>query len=75
MKNYPGSHVVIKTGGREVPQNVLEYAAKIALKNSGAAAQKSGEVDYTFIKNVKKPQGAKCAHVIYKNYNTIFVKL
>lgn len=75
VKNYPGSHVVIKTEGREVPQNVLEYAAKIALKNSGAAAQKSGEVDYTFIKNVKKPQGAKCAHVIYKNYNTIFVKL
>ena len=75
VKNYPGAHVVIKTAGREVPQNVLEYAAKIALKNSGAAAQKRGEVDYTFIKNVKKPQGAKCARVIYKNFCTLFVKL
>ena len=75
VKNYPGAHVVIKTAGREVPQTVLEYAAKIALKNSGAAAQKRGEVDYTLIKNVKKPQGAKCAHVIYKNFCTLFVKL
>lgn len=74
-KNVPGSHVVIKAENRKIPDEVIEHAAKTALKNSGAAKSQSGEVDYTFIKNVKKPQGAKCAHVIYKNYNTMFVKL
>ncbi|MBQ0110300.1 MAG: NFACT family protein [Oscillospiraceae bacterium] len=75
IKNYPGSHVVIKTKNKEVPKTVLEHAAEIALKNSGAASKNAGEVDYTLIKNVKKPQGAKCGHVIYKKFDTIYIKI
>lgn len=70
----PGAHVVVKTEGKEVPQEVVEYAASLAAgyskgKNSGKVS-----VDYTFIKYVRKPKGFKPGMVIYTNYKTILVE-
>jgi predicted ribosome quality control (RQC) complex YloA/Tae2 family protein len=71
--NIPGSHVVIKTNGLEPDDETILFAAKLAAKNSGASLASKVPVDYTHIKNVKKPQGAKSGMVIYESYKTLFV--
>lgn len=71
IKNFPGSHVIIKTEGREVPEKTLHEAAGYAAWFSKARSAPKVEVDYTHIRNVKKPSGAKPGMVIYVNYNTI----
>lgn len=70
-KNVPGSHVVIRTEGKEVPPTTLLEAAQYAAWFSKARQGSKIEVDYTFVRNVKKPSGAKPGMVIYTNYNTI----
>ncbi|VWL85107.1 Rqc2 family fibronectin-binding protein [Oceanivirga miroungae] len=69
-KDVPGSHVIIK--GNNIPSDVLEYAAKLALNNS--KSDKRGDVDYTLKKNVSKIKGGKKAMVTYVNHNTINIK-
>ncbi len=72
-KNIPGSHVVIETEGKEVPDADIVFAANLAAKYSKAANSSKVPVDYTQIKNVKKPAGAKPGMVIYKTNSTILV--
>lgn len=72
-QKIPGSHTVIKTDGREVPDRTLEEAAVIAAYHSRARESSGVPVDYTFIRNVKKPSGARPGLVIYENYKTVFV--
>lgn len=72
-QNIPGSHTVIVTEGKQVPDTTLEEAAIIAAYNSKARASSKVAVDYTQIKNVKKPSGAKPGMVIYENYKTAIV--
>lgn len=60
-KNIPGSHTVVLSEGREVPDSTLHQAAILAAVNSKAADSSQVPVDYTLIKNVKKPRGAKPA--------------
>jgi len=71
VKNFPGSHVIIKAGGRQIPDSTLEEAAGYAAWYSKARSAPKVEVDYTLVRNVKKPSGAKPGMVIYVNYNTI----
>ena len=71
--NIPGSHVVIFAGGKDIPDLTIEEAAVIAAYNSKAREAAKVPVDYTEIKNVKKPNGAKPGMVIYDVYNTAFV--
>jgi len=73
IKNYAGSHVVIKAEGREVPDSTIVEAAEYAAWFSKARSSPKAEVDYTRIRNVKKPSGARPGMVIYTNYNTIVV--
>ncbi len=69
-KKIPGSHVVLKTGGREVPDRAFEEAAALAAYYSKGAAQEKVEIDYLQRKNVKKPGGAKPGFVVYyTNYS------
>ncbi|MGN7939941.1 NFACT RNA binding domain-containing protein [Virgibacillus sp. 6R] len=70
-KDIPGSHVVIRS---KSPSNetILE-AANIAAYFSKARNSSSVPVDYTAIRHVKKPNGAKPGYVIYENQQTIFV--
>ena len=69
-----GSHTVIKTEGRTPSDDVIVEAAKICAYYSKARNSANVPVDYTVIKNVKKPNGAKPGMVIYDNYNTVNVK-
>lgn len=71
IKNFPGSHVIVKTEAREVPDKTLLEAAGYAAWFSKARSAPKVEVDYTHIRNVKKPSGAKPGMVIYVNYTTI----
>ena len=72
-KNIPGSHVVVFCDGKEVSDETVMRAALLAAKNSKAATSSKVPVDYTQIKNVKKPGGAKPGMVIYTTNKTIFV--
>ena len=75
-KNIPGSHVIIqKKEGEEIPDEIILEAAILAASNSKAKNSSKVPVDYTVVKNVKKPSGAKPGMVIYDHYNTIYVNL
>lgn len=73
-KNIPGSHVILFTQGKEVDDQSLLYAAGLAAGHSKAAAGENVPVDYTEVKNVKKPAGSKPGMVIYTTNKTIYAK-
>ncbi|MGM7681761.1 Rqc2 family fibronectin-binding protein [Cytobacillus sp. Hm23] len=70
-KDIPGSHVVIRHD-QPSDQTILE-AANLAAYFSKAKHSSSVPVDYTKIRNVKKPNGSKPGYVIYDNQQTVFV--
>jgi predicted ribosome quality control (RQC) complex YloA/Tae2 family protein len=72
-KNIPGSHVIIKRNGLEIPDKTLEEAAVLSAWHSKARMSANISVDYTSVKNVNKPSGAKPGMVIYVNYKTAVV--
>ena len=72
-KNIPGSHTVIITEGKEPSDLAIREAAMIAAYNSRARNSSGVPVDYTQIRNVSKPQGAKPGMVIYVNNKTVYV--
>lgn len=71
-KNIPGSHTVIITENREVPETTVWEAACLAAYHSKARASDNVPVDYTLIRNVKKPSGAKLGMVIYVKNKTLY---
>ena len=73
VKDTAGSHVVVQNDGREFTDKVIREAALLASYNSKAGHSSNVPVDYTIIKNVKKPVGAKPGMVIYDDYKTEFV--
>ncbi|MCL0063266.1 NFACT RNA binding domain-containing protein, partial [Peptococcaceae bacterium] len=73
-KEIPGSHVIIKTEGKEIDDVIIKKAAQLAAYYSKARNSSKVPVDYTYIKNVKKSKGAKPGFVIYDNYKTVIVK-
>ncbi len=72
-KNIPGSHTVLVTEGREPTPQAMEEAAVLAARHSKAKSSAQVPVDYTQVRHVSKPQGARPGMVIYVNYKTIFV--
>lgn len=70
-KDIPGSHVVIRSKNPS-EQTILE-AANLAAYFSKARQSSSVPVDYTRIRYVKKPSGAKPGFVIYENEQTLYV--
>lgn len=73
VQKMPGSHVIIKSEGQDIPDSTLEESAVLAAYYSKGKQSKNVAVDYTHRKNVRKPKGAKTGMVIYENFNTIFV--
>ena len=65
VKNLPGSHTVMLTGGEEPSAEDFTAAAEIAAYFSKGADGQNVEVDYTLVRNVKKPAGTKPGFVIY----------
>ncbi len=72
-QKFPGSHTVIVTNGKDVPEDTLIEAAIIAAYHSSARQSSGVPVDYTQVRNLKKPQSAKPGKVIYHVYNTLYV--
>ena len=84
-KNIHGSHVVLKLDNEPinsnkldiskttVPSSVLYKCASLAAYYSKARMSQNVPVDYTYIKYVKKPNGAKPGMVIYTNNKTLYV--
>ena len=73
-KHAPGSHVIVRTEGKELPDIVYEEAASLAAYYSKVREQDKVEVDYTQRKNVKKPANGNPGMVIYHtNYSMVAV--
>lgn len=69
-KGIPGSHVIVKANGEDLPDRTFEEAAKLAAYYSKGKGQEKIEIDYTEKKNVKKPGGGKPGFVVYyTNYS------
>lgn len=71
-KNIHGSHVILFTEGKTPDDDTLLYAATLAAYFSKAQTSNQVPVDYTPVKFVKKPNGAKPGMVIYHTNKTIF---
>ena len=73
-KGIHGSHVIVKTNdAMKVSDETYLLAARLSAYYSKGRNSESVAVDYTEVKNVKKPSGAKPGMVIYVNYNTLYV--
>ena len=72
-KNIPGSHVIVFCDGNELSDQTVLQAATLAALNSKAADSAQVPVDYTPVKFVKKPNGAKPGMVIYTTNKTVYI--
>jgi predicted ribosome quality control (RQC) complex YloA/Tae2 family protein len=70
-KDIPGSHVVIRS--KEPAEKTILEAASIAAYYSKARSSSSVPVDFTKVRHVKKPSGAKPGFVIYEQQQTVYV--
>lgn len=70
-KDIPGSHVLIRSD--DPTEQTLIEAAQLAALFSKASASSSVPVDYTEVRHVRKPNGAKPGYVIYEQQKTLFV--
>ena len=73
VKDFHGSHVVLKTENSIPSSETLYKCALLAKEHSKAKQSSNVAVDYTHIKNVKKPSGSKPGMVMYSNNKTIIV--
>ena len=71
-KQAPGSHVIVKTNGDELPDSTFEEAGRLAAYYSSMRGSEKVEIDYVEKKHVKKPKGAKPGFVVYyTNYSLV----
>lgn len=73
VQKMPGSHVVVIGNGEVIPERTCRQAAILAAYHSSARESSQVAVDYTEIRELKKPSGAKPGKVIYHTYNTMWV--
>lgn len=74
IQKQPGSHVILLTEGKtpdELPDRTIEEAAMLAACNSSGRESSRVPIDYTLVKHIKKPNGAKPGMVIYDTYWTM----
>jgi predicted ribosome quality control (RQC) complex YloA/Tae2 family protein len=68
--DIPGSHVLVKSDGREIPDATYEEAGRLAAFYSKAKTAPKVEIDYTLRKNLRKGSGARPGFVVYHtNYS------
>jgi len=72
-QNIPGSHVIIKKQQGDIPHTTLLEAASLAAYFSKARMGGNVNVDYTAVRHVRKPSGARPGMVIYDNQRTLSV--
>ncbi len=69
----PGSHVILKTNGGEPDDASVLEAAALAVKHSSLSGSSKASVDYTAVKNLKKPAGGRPGFVTYNEYYSLIV--
>jgi len=69
-KNAPGSHVVVMSEGADIPLTTQNEAAMLAVYHSSQKGNAKVEVDYTFVKNIRKTNDLKPGMVIYNEYES-----
>lgn len=72
-KDIPGTHVILFTEGKEPSEKALAEAASVAAYHSKGRQSENVPVDYTKVKYVKKPSGAKPGMVIFDHNKTLYV--
>ncbi len=75
-QKIPGSHVIVNTNGKtldEMPDNTVVEAGMIAAYYSKAKSSTNVCVDYTEVKNIKKPKGAAKGFVVYNTNYSVYV--
>ncbi len=70
IKNAPGSHVVVMSEGKDIPLPTQNEAAMLAVYHSSAKGSPKVDVDYTFVKNIRKTNDLKPGMVIYDIYES-----
>lgn len=72
-KDIPGSHVIVFTEGRQLSESAIFDAAAIAAYHSKGRSSENVPVDYTQVRYVKKPAGARPGMVIFTHNRTVYV--
>ena len=72
-RGVPGAHVIIRSGGQEVPEATLHQAAGLAAYYSQARGATRVAVDYTQRRHVRRVKGARPGLVTYDHEQTIYV--
>ena len=72
VQSAAGSHVICETSGNQISDGAIHDCAVIAAYFSKARESSNAAVDYTLVKNVRKPNGAKPGFVVYDPYKTEF---
>ncbi len=73
-KDYHSSHVIIVSGGKEVPEKVIRIAGEISSYYSKAREGGKAEIVYVQKKHVKKPPKSKPGFCIYENFKSLVVE-
>ena len=73
-QKFHGSHVIICCDGTQPPARTIEQAAELAAYYSQNRGGGKTAVDYTMVRNVRKPSGALPGKVIYTDYSTVLVE-
>lgn len=73
VKDIAGSHVIVKTEGKTPSERTIAEAARLAAYHSKAKNGSGVPVDYTAVKFVKKPAGARPGMVIFTENRTLYV--
>ncbi len=73
VKNIPGSHVIVVCNGQPLPDRTVTEAATLAAFYSKAQKSAQVPVDFTEVRYVRKPAGAKPGRVIYDHQQTVYV--
>ena len=72
-KNAPGSHTVVMSEGRDIPDTTKNEAAQLAVLHSSQAAGAKVAVDYTEVRNIRKTGDLKPGMVLYERYETAYI--
>jgi predicted ribosome quality control (RQC) complex YloA/Tae2 family protein len=75
LQGLPGAHVLIPRGRKDPlpPQEVLDYAARLAVTHSPKAHHKA-EVDWTEVKYVRRHPDGKPGQALYTDFKTIMAE-
>ena len=72
-KNAPGSHTVVMSEGKDIPDTTKNEAAQLAVLHSSQSQGVKVAVDYTEVRNIRKTSDLKPGMVLYEQYETAYI--